>query len=563
MLGMRPSFFMSFGCSMRCLVFSAVLLNVLALAGGCADPQCPTGQLTTGKACITPEARLTIELLSGARSLLSFDPTVTSYTVAPDFLASELTLRVTPSSAVDLVSWRGLEQTLDPEGETTLSLDDGATALLRVTSSDSIDYEIEIRRATVAEFAQQAYVKSSDPRENFQFGSVVALGDDTMAIAEPFNAGGGRVIVFRRGEGGWAREAVLESAPREPLDLFGINVAIEGDTIVVGSALGVHIFIRSGALWSLDTRLITPESGDGAGFGFDVDIDSDTLVVGAPFEATDGMFSGAAYVYVRDESGWSEQAFLKANNVGADDFFGFPVAIDGDTIAVGAPEEGGSSVGVNGPDDDLSPRSGAAYVFVREGTDWSQQAYLKPSNTGVSDSFGDSVTIEDDTIVVGAPDEDGSASGVNRPQDDLAPGAGAVYAFVRQGTEWSQQAYIKASNTDGSDSFGSAVALNNDTLVVGAEEEAGGNAGINVDQADNSASESGAAYLFDRRGATWSQKAYIKSSNTGVEDLFGGAVALGSDTLVVGAVGEDGSASDVNGADDDLVMNAGAAYVFR
>src|SRR5207253_708201 len=116
---------------------------------------------------------------------------------------------------------------------------------------------------------------------------------------------------------------------------------------------------------------------------------------------------------------------------------------------------------------------GAAYVFVRNGTNWTQQAYLKASNSDREDFFGSSVAISGDTIVVGAPYEDSSASGVNGDQGNYNFGVefGAAYVFVRNGTTWSQQAYLKASNPDVNDSFGYSVAICSNTVVVGAKEE--------------------------------------------------------------------------------------------
>ncbi|MEZ5978865.1 MAG: FG-GAP repeat protein [Planctomycetota bacterium] len=162
--------------------------------------------------------------------------------------------------------------------------------------------------------------------------------------------------------------------------------------------------------------------------------------------------------------------YFKASAPDANDFFGYRVAMSGDTLVVGAQAESSSATGVDGDrSDDGAAGSGAAYVFVRSGTTWAQQAYLKASNTDVFDRFGYAVAISGDTVVVGAPNEDSAATGVDGDQsDDSAASAGAVYVFVRSGSVWSQQAYLKASNTDASDRFGQVVAIDGDTLVVGA-----------------------------------------------------------------------------------------------
>jgi hypothetical protein len=126
-----------------------------------------------------------------------------------------------------------------------------------------------------------------------------------------------------------------------------------------------------------------------------------------------------------------------------------------------------------------------------------------------------------------------------------------------------QEAYLKASNTDEGDAFGESVAVSGDTIVVGTLDEASNATGVNGDQSDNSADHAGAAYVFIRNGATWSQQAYLKASNTETSDLFGNSVSLSGNTVVVGARWEDSNASGVNGnQSDNSASNSGAAYVF-
>jgi hypothetical protein len=147
--------------------------------------------------------------------------------------------------------------------------------------------------------------------------------------------------------------------------------------------------------------------------------------------------------------------------------------------------------------DNSATSSGAAYVFVRSGATWTQQAHLKASNTEAGDQFGTNIAISGDTLVVGASIEGSNATGVNGNQaDNSASFSGAAYVFVRSGTSWSQQAYLKASNNEAGDQFGSSVALSGDTLVVGTQGEDSNAVGVNGNQADNSASFSGAVYVF-------------------------------------------------------------------
>jgi trimeric autotransporter adhesin len=317
--------------------------------------------------------------------------------------------------------------------------------------------------------------------------------------------------------------------------------------------------------------------------------DGSTLAVGAPDEdsAATGIngdqadnsapSAGAVYVFVRNGTMWVPQAYLKASNSGVDDYFGASLALsaDGSVLAVGAFGEDSAATGVGGNQADKSaPSAGAAYVFTRSGTTWSQQAYVKASNTGANDGYNDgfgySVALSSDgtTLAVGAPGEDSAATGIDGNQaDNSTQNSGAVYVFTRSGSTWSQQAYVKASNTDDGDGLGVRVALSSDgsTLAVTARRESSTASGIDGNQADNSAPIAGAVFVFARSGATWSQQAYVKASNTGEYDYFGESVALSADgsTLAVGAPNEDSAAIGIDGNQaDNSTADAGAVYVF-
>ena len=292
-------------------------------------------------------------------------------------------------------------------------------------------------------------------------------------------------------------------------------------------------------------------------FGYSVAIDGDTVIVGAPYEASDGStpdnnstsFAGAAYIFVRQGDAWVQQAYLKASNADADDYFGASVAISGDTVIVGARNEDSDG---SSPDDNSAIDAGAAYIFVRNGNTWVQQAYLKASNAHADDYFGASVAISGDTVIVGVYGEDSDGS---IPDDNSANFAGAAYIFVRDGTTWTQQAYLKADNVGEYDYFGYSVAISGDTVIVGAQGESSN--GSSSD--DNSAPYAGAAYIFVHSGADWVQQAYLKASNADVDDSFGSSVAISGDTAIVGAYGE---YSDGSIPDDNSAYYAGAAYIF-
>ena len=460
--------------------------------------------------------------------------------------------------------------------------------------------------------AQQAYIKASNSGADDNFGKV-ALDGDTLVVGasgESSNATGingnqldnsassaGAVYVFVRSGNTWSQQAYIKASNTDANDYFGSSIAIAGDTIVVGAygedsnATGingnetnnsvatsgaVYVFTRTGSTWSQQAYIKASNTNANDWFGGSVSISGDTLVVGARGEDSHAFGvngdqtsninpdSGAAYVFTRTGSTWSQQAYIKASNGGGFDYFGLPVVISGDTLVVGAFSEDSNATGVNGNQtNDSSPDSGAAYVFTRTGSIWSQQAYLKASNTDTGDRFGNSLAISGDTLVVGAWQEDSNATGINGNQGgNSATDSGAAYVFTRAGSNWSQQAYIKASNTEIYDYFGMPIALSGDILLIGSNEDSNA-IGVNGNQADNSADGSGAAYVFQRTGATWNQNAYIKASNTEAGDSFGSSIALSGNTLVVGADWESSNATGVNGNQADNSESAsGAAYVF-
>ena len=397
--------------------------------------------------------------------------------------------------------------------------------------------------------ALAAYIKASNSDEQDSFGWAVASSGNTLVVGAYLEAGGssgingdqtdnsatqaGAVYVFVRSGGNWTQQAYIKASNAERLDFFGYSVAIDGDTMVVGA---------------------TGEESESTG-------------VNGIQAGVDGLASGAAYVFVRSGASWSQQAYLKASNTGDFDAFGYSVGIDGDLIAVGANSEDSSSPGVNGDQSDNgAPASGAVYMFQRTGTTWVQEAYLKASFPGNADNFGDSVGVSGDRVVVGAGLEDSVSSGINGDaNNNNFMQTGAAYVFVRNGSTWSQEAYLKASNNGGAMQFGGQrrVAFSGNTIVVGAPHEDGGGTGVNSAQTGSFSSNSGAAYVFVRSGTTWSQQAYLKASTNGGADRFGFTVDIDEDTIIVGAYNEDSDATGIDGdQSNNLAKNSGAAYVF-
>jgi hypothetical protein len=369
----------------------------------------------------------------------------------------------------------------------------------------------------------------------------------------------GAAYVFGRHEGGndhWGQATILRAHDAQASDWFAASVAISGDTVVVGAQKesggtgdplllsgAAYLFVLTGGA----RRASDAQAYDH--FGWSVAISGDTLVVGVPDEdyGVDhwGTNAGAAYVFSRNTVGlneWGEAAILRASVVQADDAFGHAVAISGDTVVVGAPRQDRGS-----PDPLLG--YGAAYVFnYYEGGpgNWGQQAELFASDEQPGDLFGWSVGIAGDTVVVGAHGEDGGAG-------DPLSYAGAAYVFQRDWGEpisWYQATTLRASDAQAGDMFGWSVAIAGDSLVVSAVGEDGG--------PGDPLNGSGAAYLFGRYhgGAdNWGQVTALRASDAQALDYYGTSVAFSGDTVVVGNANEDGGAGDPH-------PYSGAAYVY-
>ncbi len=561
------------------------------------------------------DANLSALTMAGAALEQVFSPTATAYTAVAGFLIRSIEIDATAEDGAATVTVNGAPVASAP---VTVDLGEGDNDIVvEVTAENGTkrDYTVTVTRQSAAAFAEDAYVKASNTQADDLFGFAVALDGDTLAVGafeedssaqdvggdetDDSVAGAGAVYVFvRDAAGAWSQQAYVKASNPGTEDHFGYALALSGDTLAVGAfgedsaATGidgdsaddnafdsgaVYVFVRDAAgQWSRQAYVKASNTGNLDEFGFSVALSGDTLAVGAVGEASgaagvdadqsddNASFAGAVYMFTRDAGHWSQQAYAKASNAAANDDFGQSVALDGDTLVVGAMGEDGGSSGVGGDEtDDSQPNSGAAYVFVRDAGAWSQQAYVKASNPGNGDAFGFSVDVSADTLVVGAPYEDSITTGIDTTPHDTAAEAGAAYVFVRDADMWSQQAYVKASNTDAGDQFGYSVALDGDALVVGALAENGGGTGIGADEQDDTASAAGATYLFTREADQWSQRGYLKASNAEAGDLFGTAVALSGDTLAVGAYLEDGAAKGVGGdAADNSAVDAGAVYLF-
>lgn len=393
-----------------------------------------------------------------------------------------------------------------------------------------------------------AYIKASNTETFDQFGSAIALSRDgsTLAVGAP----------------GEDSDAAAVDGPQ------GNNASPQSGA--------VYVFGRVGTSWQQQAYIkpTSPSSGDVFGWSVALSDDGSVLVVGAPLEdsATVGVDStagdvspdydaGAAYIFVRSGATWAQTTYLKASNTDSLDDFGVAVAVSGDGsyVAVGAGYEDSAATVIDGNQaSNTAGEAGAVYMFFNGGAAWTQQAYIKPTNTDAGDRFGVSVALAADgaTLVVGAEAEDSAATSIGGDQnDDTATEAGAVYVFARSGTTWTQQAYLKPPAIDFGDFFGKRLALSasGDTLACSAPGE------------DSTIANSGAAYVFTRSGTTWSQGPRLKAPNAGDSDQLGVDIALsGAGTLaLVGAPLEDSAAAGTNGNQaDDSSDSSGAAYRF-
>lgn len=437
---------------------------------------------------------------------------------------------------------------------------------------------------------------------------VVGAAGEGSATTDPDNdaaSDAGAVSVFVRTGSGWTHQAYLKASNIGEQDLFGHRVALsdDGDTLAVaaifedGSSKGVgglinegatnsgavYIFVRDGADWDHQAyvKATNTEADDFFGSSIALSSDGDTLAIGAANEdsgaagvggdqTNNGVSaSGAVYVYIRTNTVWQYQAYVKATNTDAGDNFGNSVALsaDGDWLAVGAPGEASNATAPKGDQNNNSkPRSGAVYIYERTNATWDDRVYIKAFNSDSFDSFGESVALSAaaDTLAVGAPGE-GSIDGDK--DDNSAPKAGAAYVFTRAGNVWAQQAYIKSSDITDDDEFGRSLDLsaNGDQLVLGAVGEDSSKLGVVDQQYDDLANGSGAAYVFVRTDGVWAQQTQIKASNTGSGDDFGSSVSLADDgqTLAVTGVDERSAAVGIGGnQNDNSLMLAGACYLY-
>ena len=441
-----------------------------------------------------------------------------------------------------------------------------------VTASIGAAY---VFRRTGNTWVHESYLKASNSNVGVpRFGNAVAISGDTIAVAAPTEASNqttitngtssslnisagdsGAVFVYRRTGVNWAQEAYIKASNAEVSDSFGDSVAIFGDTIAVGATRedSAQITITNGTTSAADN---TP------------DINAEI---------------GAVYVYRRNGTNWTQEAYIKSANGDSADWFGYRVRLSDNTLVVTSSREASNQTtitnGTTASADNSFGSSGAVFVYRRTGNVWTQEAFLKAPNAETGDFFGEGIGIFEDTIVVGAQREDSNqttiTNGTTAALDNTpntSTNRGAVYVFRRTGTTWVGEAYIKAVNNDPGDFFGSQIDIHGDTIVVGVPRESSNQTTITngtTASGDNSSTNNGAAYVYRRSGSSWYQIAYVKGVNlgTGAPNGFGTGVGIFEDRIVVGAPSEDSSQTTIsNGTTappNSGNPNSGAAYVYR
>jgi len=348
------------------------------------------------------------------------------------------------------------------------------------------------------------------------FGASVAVSGNVAVVGaggdDDVGTNAGTAYLFERDGAAWIRKAKLFALDGSEWSFLGHSVAVSGDVAVISTSPdsernepgAAYVFVRMGAIWTQQAKLLAADGATTDRFGHSVSVSGDVAVIGASWDDDLGAHSGAAYVFVRDGITWTQQAKLLAADGAAASQFGEAVALSGDVAVIGAPHDG---------------ECGSAYVFVRNGTSWTQQAKLTPADADHClvqlYQFGQSVALSGEVAMIGAPFDD------------------SAYVFARDGATWTQQAKLLAADGGRGHFFGISVAVSGDVAVVGARRDG-----------------DGSAYVFGRNGNAWTQNVKLLAADGAPGARFGSSVAVSGDVAVIGA------------PDDGYLTWSGEAYVF-
>ena len=357
-------------------------------------------------------------------------------------------------------------------------------------------------------------VSSRQAQQNILFGGSVDIDGDMAVVGARFDGGGSAYIFQEVGPGNWQKVAKLTPSDGAGGDYFGYSVAISGDVVIVGALYGDGNVKDSGAAyvfkqtdtgdWQQVAKLIAPDGGQYNYFGNAVAIDGNTAIVGAK---SSDRAKGSAWIFQEIGGNWEMIAKLMASDGANNDNFGQSVAIDSDTVIIGAYLD----------DTDKGYDSGSTYIFRKVGGIWEQKAKLTASDGAASDFFGWSVAINGDRAVVGA-----------RGDDDNGSNSGSAYIFREVGGIWEQKAKLTASDGADSDSFGYSVAIDGGVLIVGAQ-----------NNSEGKDLWKGSTYIFQGTSfGNWQEAAKLTASDGVAYGYFGQSLAIEGGRILVGASGD-------------------------
>ena len=400
------------------------------------------------------------------------------------FSCTEYTWAITSSETAKLLASDGA---MNDQFGTSISVD-GDTAVIGAPleddgGTDSGSAYVFVRNPIDGIWAEQEKLTALDAATGDKFGSSVSVSGDTAVVSahqsDDFGSNSGSTYVFVRNpiDETWTQQTKLTASDAAISDAFGISVSVNNNTAVIGAfsdddggtnSGSAYVFVRnpSDGIWTQKAKLTASDGAARDLFGRTVTVSGDTAVVGANQDDDAGKNSGSAYVFVRNpiDETWTQQTKLTASDAATGDNFGISVSVSGDTSVIGSYLNGEAG----------SLQSGSAYIYVRSGNAWSEQAKLTADDAAGSDLFGFSVSVSGDTAVVGAYQD-----------DDAGSDSGSAYVFNRSGSIWSQQIKFVASDAIGDDNFGFSVSASGSTAVVGAH------------KADSiGGSDSGSAYVF-------------------------------------------------------------------
>ena len=358
---------------------------------------------------------------------------------------------------------------------------------------------------------------ASDGATDDFFGSCTAISNNIIVTGAPYEDENGdysgSAYIYEFDGANW-NETKLLASDGATGDRFGRSVAVNGETVVIGSenSESIYIYKFNGKIWE-ESKIVASDGSGNAFFGQSVAVSGETVVVGAYYDDDNGSASGSAYIYQFDGANWNETKLL-ASDGATYDYFGISVSISGDTVVIGA-----------AGDDDNGTNSGSAYIYQFDGTNWNETKLL-PSDGESTDDFGGRVAASQNIIVVSATSD-----------DDNGEGSGSAYIYEFDGANWNETKLL-ASDGESSDDFSRSVAVNGETVVVGA------------DSNDDNGLNSGSAYIYQFDGTNWNETKLLPSDGSS-NDNFGESVSVSNDAVVVGAP-----------EDDDNGSNSGSAYIF-